>query len=142
MEVAAQPGIAFAASQSGGFIWPRFLPAYDAAASLVMLVEMLAAAGEPLSKLVRSLPSVHVAHVSVPTAWESKGLLMRVLVEHLGERETVLVDGVKVLEPGGWALVLPDPEDPLTHVWAEAPTDEEARARAEQYAALIVNLTA
>src|ERR1039458_2748213 len=26
MEVAAQPGIAFAASQSGGFIWPRFLP--------------------------------------------------------------------------------------------------------------------
>ena len=142
MEVAAQPGIAFAASQSGGFIWPRFLPAYDAAASLVMLVEMLAAAGEPLSKLVRSLPSVHVAHVSVPTPWESKGLLMRVLVEHLGERETVLVDGVKVLEPGGWALVLPDPEDPLTHVWAEAPTDEEARARAEHYAALIVNLMA
>jgi mannose-1-phosphate guanylyltransferase/phosphomannomutase len=142
MEVAAQPGIAFAASQSGGFIWPRFLPAYDAAASLVMLVEMLAAAGEPLSKMVHSLPSVHVAHVSVPTAWESKGLLMRVLVEHLGERETVLVDGVKVLEPGGWALVLPDPEDSLTHVWAEAPTDEEARARAEQYAALIVNLTA
>ncbi|HXR54176.1 MAG TPA: hypothetical protein VN793_03920, partial [Acidimicrobiales bacterium] len=142
MEVAAQPGIAFAASQSGGFIWPRFLPAYDAAASLVMLVEMLVAGGEPLSKLVRSLPSAHVSHTSVPTAWESKGLVMRSLVEHLGDRETVLVDGVKVLEAGGWALVLPDPEEPVTHVWAEAPTAEGASARAGQYAALIVDLLA
>ena len=140
MEAAAQPGIAFAASQSGGFIWPRFLPAYDAAATLVMLVEMLGATGEPLSKLVRSLPSVHVAHVSVPTPWESKGLVMRVLIEQLADRETVLVDGVKVLEPGGWALVLPDPEEPVTHVWAEAPTEEGASARAAQYAALIVDL--
>ncbi len=140
METAAQPGIVFAASQSGGFIWPRFLPAYDAAASLVMLVEMLGAIGEPLSKLVRSLPSVHVAHLSVPTPWESKGLVMRVLVEQLADREMVLVDGVKVLEPGGWALVLPDPEEPVTHVWAEAPTEEGASARAGQFAALIVDL--
>jgi mannose-1-phosphate guanylyltransferase/phosphomannomutase len=140
MEAAARPGMAFAASQSGGFIWPRFLPAYDAAASLVMLVEMLGAIGEPLSKLVRSLPSVHVAHLSVPTPWESKGLVMRVLVEQLGDREMVLVDGVKVLEPGGWALVLPDPEEPVTHVWAEAPTEEGASARAGQFAALIVDL--
>jgi mannose-1-phosphate guanylyltransferase/phosphomannomutase len=142
MEVAAQPGIAFAASQSGGFIWPKFLPAYDAAASLVMLVEMLAAGGEPLSKLVHSLPSMHVAHLSVPTAWENKGLVMRVLVEHLADRETVLVDGIKVLLPDGWALVLPDPEDPVTHIWAEGPSETAARVRAEEYAALIVDLLA
>jgi mannose-1-phosphate guanylyltransferase/phosphomannomutase len=142
MEVAARPGITFAASQSGGFIWPRFLPAYDATATLVMLVEMLAATGEPLSKLVRSLPPAHVAHTTVPTAWESKGLVMRGLVEHLADQETVLVDGVKVVEEGGWALVLPDPEEPVTHVWAEATTAEGAEARAGRYAALIVELMA
>ena len=140
MEVAARPGITFAASQSGGFIWPRFLPAYDAAASLVMLVEMLAASGEPLSKLVHSLPEVHVTHLRVPTAWETKGLVMRSLVEQLADRETVLVDGVKVIEDGGWALLLPDPEEPVTHIWAEARTDEGAKARAGQYAALILDL--
>jgi mannose-1-phosphate guanylyltransferase/phosphomannomutase len=142
MEVAARPGITFAASQSGGFIWPRFLPAYDAAASLVMLVEMLAAGGEPLSKLVHSLPEVHVTHLTVPTRWENKGVVMRNLVEQLDDRETVLVDGVKVLEEDGWALVLPDPEEPVTHVWAEATTQKRSVARAGRYAALIVDLSA
>src|SRR6185503_15487576 len=33
MEVAASGGVAWAASQEGGFIWPDFLPAYDATAS-------------------------------------------------------------------------------------------------------------
>ena len=39
----------------------------------------------------------------------------------------MLVDGVKIIYPDGWALVLPDPEEPLTHVWAEAASDAEAR---------------
>jgi mannose-1-phosphate guanylyltransferase / phosphomannomutase len=140
MELAARPGVAFAASRSGGFIWPRFLPAYDATATLVMLVELLARRGEPLSRLVRSLPGVHLAHSTVATAWESKGLVMRTLVEQLANRETILVDGVKVIEPGGWALVLPDPEDPVTHVWAEGPDDTTAAVRAAEYVARIEGL--
>ena len=40
----------------------------------------------------------------------------------------MLVDGVKVLHGDGWALALPDPEEPVTHVWAEAGTDADARA--------------
>ena len=46
------------------------------------------------------------------TPWEQKGLVMRTLVEQLGDRDLVLVDGVKVPEEDGWALVLPDPEEP------------------------------
>jgi mannose-1-phosphate guanylyltransferase/phosphomannomutase len=140
MELASQPGVAFAASQAGGFIWPRFLPAYDAAATLVMLVALLARSGVALSKLLRSLPSAFVTHRTVATAWEAKGLVMRNLVEQLADRPTVLVDGVKVVEPGGWALVLPDPEEPLTHVWAEGETGPKAEARADEYVALIEGL--
>ena len=66
------------------------------------------------------------------TPWEQKGLVMRSLVEQ-GTRELVLVDGVKVLYDDGWALALPDPEEPVTHVWAEAGTDSDARRLAQEY---------
>ena len=57
---------------------------------------------------------------------------MRTLVERSQGRDLVLVDGVKVIEEDGWALVLPDPEEPVTHVWAEAPSAAQAEARAQR----------
>ena len=33
----------------------------------------------------------------------------------------------------GWALALPDPEEPVTHVWAEAGSDADARRLAQEY---------
>ena len=50
---------------------------------------------------------------------------MRSLVEMSKERELELVDGVKVIHEDGWALALPDPEEPVTHVWAESSSDAE-----------------
>jgi mannose-1-phosphate guanylyltransferase/phosphomannomutase len=38
------------------------------------------------------------------------------------------------VKPNGWALVVPDPEEALTHVWAEGGSDAEARALAQEYA--------
>ena len=76
------------------------------------------------------MPPVRIAHQAVHTPWDQKGMLMRTLVERSQGRELVLVDGVKVIEDDGWALVLPDPEEPLTHVWAEAPSAAQAEARA------------
>ena len=134
MEVAATEHVTFAASQTGGFIFPRFLPAYDAAATLVNLLAMLTKTGQRLSTMVDNLPQVHIAHDSVHTPWEQKGMLMRTLVERSSGRDLVLVDGVKVLEVDGWALILPDPEEPVTHVWAEGPSEAEAGARAQEWA--------
>ena len=57
----------------------------------------------------------------------------RLLMEQLKDGDLVLVDGVKVVHDDGWALVLPDPEEPLSHVWAEAGTDGDARSLAQQY---------
>ena len=34
---------------------------------------------------------------------------------------------------GAWVLALPDPEEPITHVWAEADADAEARRLAQEY---------
>jgi mannose-1-phosphate guanylyltransferase/phosphomannomutase len=80
-----------------------------------------------------------MAHETVVTPWEQKGLVMRSLVEMAG-RDVVLVDGVKVQHTNGWVLALPDPEEPVTHVWAEADSDAEARRLGQEYARRIRQL--
>ncbi len=134
MEVASSGKVDFAASQLGGFVFPDFLPAYDAAATLVNLLAMLAAQNLRLSEVVRGLPPVHIAHQQVVTPWEQKGTLMRQLVESIKDRELLLIDGVKVLDDVGWVLILPDPQEPVTHVWAEDATEARARSKAQEYA--------
>ncbi|MCU4184707.1 NTP transferase domain-containing protein [Acidiferrimicrobium sp. IK] len=140
MEVANQPGVDFAASQEGGFIFPSILPAYDAVTALVHTLALLAHNDLRLSQIVAALPKVRIYHEGVVTPWEKKGLVMRTVMEGAKDHELLLVDGVKVLHDDGWALILPDPEEPLTHVWAEAATDAGARGRAQEYARRIRNL--
>jgi mannose-1-phosphate guanylyltransferase/phosphomannomutase len=133
LDEAADPDVGFAANLQGGYVLPDFQPAFDAAATALKVLELLAKGERPLSEIVASLPRVHLAHEGVVTPWEQKGTVMRNLVERTSDRELVLVDGVKVLHDEGWALALPDPEEPITHVWAEADSDVAARRLAEEY---------
>lgn len=140
MDAAAEPGVGFAASTDGGYILPGFLPAFDAAATLVKVLELLALSGTRLSSVVEALPRTRIAHETVVTPWEQKGMVMRTLVEMSKDRDVELIDGVRVGHDGGWALALPDPEEPVTHVWAEAPSDADAKALAKEYARRIRQL--
>jgi mannose-1-phosphate guanylyltransferase / phosphomannomutase len=142
MEVASAGGVSFAASQLGGYIFPRFLPAYDAVATLVHLLAMLSATGGQMAKLVDRLPAIHIAHEEVVTPWEQKGTVMRLMMERAKDRRLVLVDGVKMADADGWALVVPDPEEPTTHVWAEGPNAAAAQARAQEHAVRIRQMLA
>jgi mannose-1-phosphate guanylyltransferase/phosphomannomutase len=56
------------------------------------------------------------------------------------DEPTMLVDGVKVLHPDGWCLVVPDPEEALTNVWAEGASEAGARERAQGYARVVRNV--
>lgn len=81
MAAASEPGVGFAASGDGGFILPGFLPAFDAAAALIKMLELLAKEHTTLSAVRHDLPRTHLAHQTVVTPWEQKGLVMRTLVE-------------------------------------------------------------
>jgi mannose-1-phosphate guanylyltransferase / phosphomannomutase len=134
MDASTEPGVGFAANADGGFILPGFMPAFDAAATFIKVLDLLAFHGQLLSEVVAALPRVHIAHEVVVTPWEQKGMVMRTLVEQSKDRDVELVDGVKVRHDGGWALALPDPEEPVTHVWAEGATDADARRLVQEYA--------
>jgi mannose-1-phosphate guanylyltransferase/phosphomannomutase len=134
LEAADSPRVRFAANTSGGFVFPQFLPAFDAVATLVRLLSLLASRHLTLSGVVASLPGVAIVRREVPTPFEQKGLVMRTLVERADPSELFLLDGVKTVDAAGWTLVLPDPESPVTHIHAEAKTRAQAEERVERAA--------
>jgi mannose-1-phosphate guanylyltransferase/phosphomannomutase len=123
-KAAAEEGVIFAGAVGGGYVFPEFLPAYDAVASLCKLLELLAPAERPISELVAELPRSTLVHRQLPCPWAQKGVVMRVLTERLRDREVDLTDGIKVFDERGWAQVLPDPDEPLIHLYAEGETDD------------------
>ena len=49
---------------------------------------------------------------------------MRLLNERFAEANVDLRDGIKVFDERGWVQVLPDPDEPLVHLYAEGETEE------------------
>jgi mannose-1-phosphate guanylyltransferase/phosphomannomutase len=127
-KAAAEDGVIFAGAVGGGYVFPEFLPAYDAVASLCKLLELLAPVRRPVSELVADLPQPTLVHRQLPCPWALKGVVMRVLTERLRDRELDLLDGIKVYDERGWAQVLPDPDEPVVHIYAEGRTKEDSRA--------------
>jgi mannose-1-phosphate guanylyltransferase / phosphomannomutase len=126
----------------GGFVFPDFLPAYDGVASLCKLLELLAPVDKPMSELIDELPQSTVAHREVRCPWARKGTVMRVLTEQMKGRKVDTLDGIKVFEKRGWAQVLPDPDEPLVHVYAEGVTPADTESLEEEFRALVEEIVA
>ncbi|HVD66239.1 MAG TPA: sugar phosphate nucleotidyltransferase [Gaiellaceae bacterium] len=141
-QASADNGVVFAGSVGGGFVFPEFLPAYDGVASLCNLLQLLAPIERPLSELVGDLPHSTVVHRQVRCPWARKGAVMRVLTEHMKGKRIDTLDGIKVFEERGWAQVLPDPDEPLVHVYAEGNTPDDAAALEEDFLKLVEEIVA
>src|SRR2546421_7775035 len=81
---------------------------------------------KPLSELVSELPASTLVHRQLPCPWSLKGTVMRMLTERLRNRNLDLLDGIKVIDRRGWAQVLPDPDEPAVHIYAERNTREQS----------------
>jgi mannose-1-phosphate guanylyltransferase/phosphomannomutase len=136
-KVAAEDGVVFAGAVGGGYVFPEFLPAYDAVASLCKLLELLAPVRRPLSELVAELPQPTLVHRQIACPWNLKGMVMRVLTERLKGRELDLVDGIKLFDERGWVQLLPDPDEPLLHIYAEGATEDASNELEAELHALV-----
>ncbi|MEO6715593.1 MAG: hypothetical protein ABIM89_19510, partial [Mycobacteriales bacterium] len=129
LKLARSGGIIFAGDGRGGMVIPEFTPALDGLAAFVRLAGLLARSGEPLSAVEARIPAGHVVRRSAATPWATKGLVMRSVVEAAGSRALDTTEGVRIIEDdGSWVLVLPDPSEAVTHLWAEGPDPARASA--------------
>jgi len=62
---------------------------------------------------------------------------MRVLTERLRDRELDLTDGIKVFDERGWAQILPDPDEPLMHIYAEGRTVEDSKVLEAEFRSMV-----
>jgi mannose-1-phosphate guanylyltransferase/phosphomannomutase len=137
-EAVSQPGVVFGGDGRGGFVVPQFSTTYDGIAAFVQLAGLVARTQLQVSEIDSRIPRSHVSRRAVPTPWAAKGQVMRAVVEAAGSKPLDTTDGVRVLEDdGGWALVLPDPAEPVTHVWAEAADDVAAAALLEHWSEVV-----
>jgi mannose-1-phosphate guanylyltransferase/phosphomannomutase len=121
---ATEDDVVLAAAPTGGFVFPDVVPGYDAVTTLCKLLELLARQEVPLSELVAELPRPTLVHRELHCPWSRKGLVMRLVNEHLADRRLDLMDGVKAYDDRGWVQILPDPDEPLVHLYAEGATEE------------------
>lgn len=110
-----------------------YLPQFDALFSLVKVMELLAREEISLSKAKAMIPVVERAYLEAECPWDYKGRVMRQLYEENQDRHVETTDGLKIFHDQGWALVLPDADEPVFKIYAEANTSEEADALTQMY---------
>lgn len=137
-KAAAAEGTIFGGDGRGGFVVPEFSGVLDGAAAFVRLVGLVARTQLTLSQIDARIPQAHIQRRDIATPWAAKGMVMRSVVEAAGNRRLDTTDGVRVVEPDGrWTLVLPDPAEAVTHLWAEGPDDEATQSLLDEWAAVV-----
>jgi mannose-1-phosphate guanylyltransferase/phosphomannomutase len=135
---AAGDDVIFAADGRGGFVVPECTRTVDGIAAFVRLLGLVARTKLTLSQIDARIPAAHMLKRSIPTPWAAKGSVMRTVVEAAGSREIDTTDGVRVAEPDrGWVLVLPDPAEAVTHLWAEGTDADAAQLLLDEWAAVV-----
>src|SRR6476659_2116343 len=137
LSAATEEGVLFAGASGGGYVFPDFLPAYDALASTGKVLEILARSPATLSELASGLPEITRVHTQAACPWAMKGTAMRLLIESTKRLRTDHTDGLKVFERGGWAQLIPDPDEPVFHIYAEGRTREDSMRLEAKYRAML-----
>ncbi|GHE26635.1 mannose-1-phosphate guanyltransferase [Streptosporangium violaceochromogenes] len=128
----------FAADGRGGFVVPEFGPTVDGMAAFLRLLGLVARTRLSLSQIDARIPQARLLRRTVPTPWAAKGAVMRSVIEAAEHHRIDTTDGVRVVtEDGGWALVLPDPAEAVTHLWAEGADADAAQGLLERWARVV-----
>ncbi|MGH3268134.1 MAG: sugar phosphate nucleotidyltransferase [Trebonia sp.] len=135
---AAADDVIFAADGRGGFVVPSFARTVDGIAAFVMLLGLVARTRLTLSQIDARIPQAHLLRRSIPTPWAAKGSVMRTVVEAAADQSVDTTDGVRIIDPDrGWVLVLPDPADAVTHLWAEGTDADNAQLLLDEWATVV-----
>jgi len=138
VKAAAAESVIFAGDGRGGFVVPEFGRTIDGIAAFVKLLGLVARTRLTLSQIDARIPEAHLLRRSIPTPWAAKGSVMRTVVEASAGLLVDTTDGVRIIDRDrGWVLVLPDPAEAVTHLWAEGMDADAAQTLLDEWVAVI-----
>ncbi len=118
---------------NGGVILPDLHYGRDALAGTALILQHLANEGRALSALRAELPRYAIVKDRLPLDGLEVGALLGALAEtHRGERMST-IDGLKIDFEDGWVHLRPSNTEPILRIYAEAETEEHARALTERF---------
>lgn len=127
----------FAGGTLGGYIFGEFFPAFDGVLTVGMVSRMLTLLDTTIEDAIESLPEFHKKHATIFCPASSKGAVMRAVSLAAEGMQTDLTEGVRIIEPDGWALVLPDSSEPSVSVWAEGPSVKQAGLAVSRWRSIV-----
>ena len=101
---------------------------------LTKILERMAIDNIAFSDLIMEIPNfMYIKRNSL--SMEQKGTVMRSLIEEesKGKRNIELFEGVKVNDEKGWALILPDSDEPICRIYSEGFNEDYAEELAAFY---------
>jgi mannose-1-phosphate guanylyltransferase / phosphomannomutase len=138
MQAATNDDVVMACDGTGNFVFPALHPAIDGLLAVGKLLELLAVQQVRLSEIVAGLPAFFIASGRVDGDWETKGRVMRCLMQQFAKFRHEVIDGIKIyIDDCEWVLIRPDEDGAVFHLVAEAPTLEAAQELIADYSGLV-----
>ncbi|MDQ3703550.1 MAG: sugar phosphate nucleotidyltransferase [Chloroflexota bacterium] len=135
----------------GSYVFPDFHPGFDGMMAVARLLQYLGVVQQRLSEVVALVPAYFLASAEVACPWDAKGRVMRVLHEQASQAPFLAdgtsegaeqTEGVRFERDGEWALVIPDPAQPVFQVYAESHSQPAAAALVARYVDVVKQLQA
>ena len=120
MQAAADGGVTMGRDGTGYFVFPTLHPAIDGLFALGKLLEMLARQQTVVGCRRRAAGSFTWPRARWTAMWETKGRIMRCLIQQFTKLRVETLDGIKIyLSDTEWVLIKPDNDTATFHLVAE-----------------------
>jgi len=105
----------------------QFILSHNGIWALGYILEYMAIENIKISKLIDSIPEYYYLKKEINCDWTDKGRIIREIAFGEDIKDIELIEGVKIKDSRGWAIVLPDNEKPVFNIYAEGYSQEMAQ---------------
>ena len=110
----------------------QYILNFDAIWGTGKIIDFIVSEKTALSKIVDELPKYYYVKNKVFCPWEEKGRILRKIIED-NQTGIETIEGARIVDDKGWALILPDEEKPLFNIYVEGFNEEYAQELSSFY---------